>query len=263
MAILYSPQLQSEYQRLFDTCIIKPEKYAEIDSYINKMLQSQQRYEAVSAVTNVPWYVIAIIHCMECSLSFNSHLHNGDPLTARTTHVPAGRPKTSEPPFTWEFSAEDALQYDGLDKWNDWSVPALLYRLEGFNGYGYHRLGINSPYLWSYSNQYTKGKYVQDGQFNAAAVSKQCGAAVLLRRMFEKQIVTQQAGITDRVALIKNLGDSIIYAPSRYVAKAEELQKLLNLNGAHLRIDGKAGQNTSDAYGAVTNEYLSGDPRIA
>ncbi len=262
MAASFTSQLQSEYQRLFDTCVINPDKYKEIDSYINKMVLAQERYKSMSTITNVPWHVIAIIHCLEGSLSFNKHLHNGDPLTARTVQVPAGRPKTGTPPFTWEASAQDALTYDGLTRWTDWSVPALLYKFEGFNGYGYHSKGINSPYLWSYSNQYTKGKFVKDGVYSATAVSKQCGAAVLLRRMFEKQIITSEVAAIDRKTLILNLGLDVLYSPNRYVAKAEELQKLLNLNGAHIRVDGKAGQKTSDAYFAVTSQFLKGDPRI-
>lgn len=262
MAISFSTQLQGEYQRLFDTCVINAAKYPEIDSFISKMLQSQARYAAVSTQTGVPWHIIAIIHCMEGSLSFAKHLHNGDLLTARTVKVPAGRPKTGTPPFTWEFSAEDALQIDGLAGWTDWSVPAVLYKLEGFNGYGYHGRGINSPYLWSYSNQYTKGKFVDDGVYNPNTVSKQCGAAVLLRRMFEKQIISSEITPVDRKTLILNLGANVLYSPSRYVAKAEELQKLLNLNGAHIRVDGNAGKNTSDAYFAVTGQFLKGDPRI-
>ena len=113
MAISFSAQLQGEYQRLFDTCVINSAKYPEIDSFISKMLQSQARYTEVSTQTGVPWHIIAIIHCMEGSLSFAKHLHNGDPLTARTVKVPAGRPKTGTPPFSWEFSAEDALR----DRW--------------------------------------------------------------------------------------------------------------------------------------------------
>lgn len=93
MPNINTPQLQSEYQRLFDTCEIMPDKYPEIDGYIKQMQQQQSRYEAVAATTSVPWYIIAIIHCMEGSLKFNTHLHNGDPLTARTVQEPKGRPK--------------------------------------------------------------------------------------------------------------------------------------------------------------------------
>ena len=55
------------------------------------------------------------------------------------------------------------------------------------NGFGYRRFhsGVLSPYLWSYSNHYTSGKYVADGTFDPDAVSKQCGSAVILRRMAE------------------------------------------------------------------------------
>ncbi|MDQ3815011.1 MAG: hypothetical protein M3347_13810, partial [Armatimonadota bacterium] len=35
---------------------------------------------------------------------------------------------------------------------------------------------------------YTKGKFVADGVFDPNAVSKQCGAAVLLRRMIDREI---------------------------------------------------------------------------
>ena len=261
MAITYNAQLQSEYQRLFDTCEIKTDKYPETDGLVAKMLAGQSRYQQVAAITSVPWYVISLIHCMEGSLKFSTHLHNGDPLTARTVQVPAGLPKTGSPPFTWEFSAQDALHHDGMDVWTDWSIPGILYKLEGFNGYAYHRLGINSPYLWSYSNQYTKGKFVKDGVYSATAVSKQCGAAVLLRRMIEKQIVAAGTVVVNRTDLIKQMGADVLYNPSRYVAKAEELQRMLNLNSAHIRIDGKAGQKTSDAYKAVSGKYLSGDPQ--
>jgi lysozyme family protein len=85
---------------------------------------------------------------MAASLNFNRHLHNGDPLTARTVQVPAGRPKTGEPPFTWEESATDALMLEKLDQWEDWSVPGTLYKLEQYNGWGY-RLAhpdVKSPY---------------------------------------------------------------------------------------------------------------------
>ena len=262
MAYPFTPQLQSEYQRLFDTCVIRPEKYADVNAIVNSIVKSRSRYEAVANKLNIPWYFIGIVHCMEGSLSFKVHLHNGDPLTARTIQVPKGRPKTGTPPFTWEASAEDALTFDKLNLWKDWTVAGMLYKFEGYNGFGYRNpnIAINSPYLWGFSNHYVKGKFVQDGKFSSTAVSKQCGAGVLLRRMAEQQIIS--FGLSNRLLLIKQLGEAITYKPNQVVAKAQELQKLLNLSGAHLMADGKAGRNTSDAYFALTGKHLAGDPKF-
>jgi lysozyme family protein len=47
---------------------------------------------------------------------------------------------------------------------------------------GYRRRGIMpTPYLWSYSNLYEKGKFVADGHFDPESVSKQCGTALMLK----------------------------------------------------------------------------------
>lgn len=252
-----SSQYADEYQKLFDTCIIKPNKYPEIDSYISKMIANKNSYDAVSKKTDVPWNFIAITHCMEGSLNFKTHLHNGDPLTARTVHVPSGRPLAGHPPFTWEESAEDALTLEGFTTWRDWTVPGMLYCFEKYNGFGYRRRGINSPYLWSYSNHYAKGKFSSDGHFDPDAVSRQCGAAVILRRMSEKQIAV--IGETDTLTQIKVLGNKVDYAPKTYSENAEQLQTMLNTIGLHLRIDGYAGKLTSDAYFMVAGKYLKGD----
>ena len=255
----FTPQLQSEYQRLFDTCVVDLTKLSEINPIVATINNNKERYQTVGDKLNIPWYFIGIVHSLEGGSNFKTHLHNGDPLTARTVQVPKGRPKTGNPPFEWEFSAEDALVVEGLDKWTDWSVPGVLFKLEGFNGYGYHKasININSPYLWSYSNHYTKGKFVKDGVYNPNAVSKQCGAAILLRRLTETQAAPVE--IADRLALIKQLGDTVVFAPGRIVEKARELQKLMNLAGAHLLEDGKAGRNTSDAYFNFTGNFLTGD----
>ena len=255
-----TPQLQSEYQRLFDTCLIKPEKNPEVDSILKKILVGQKSYEAIERKLNIPWYFIGIVHCMEGSCNFKVHLHNGDPLTARTVQVPTGRPKDSDPPFTWEVSAEDALIFKKFHTETDWSIPAMLFRFEKYNGFGYRQPTVNipSPYLWSFSNHYNKGKFVADGKFSPTAVSKQCGSAVLLRRFFEKQIAKE---IPDRAKVIRQLGEQVNFAPNRFNAKAEELQKLLNGNGAFLKVDGKAGRNTSDAFFKIAGRFLPNDPQ--
>jgi lysozyme family protein len=255
MAITLTPQLASEYQKLFDTCVIN--RYPEVDRSLQIILAGKERYEAVSAKTKVPWYFIGIVHNLECGSKFTTHLHNGDPLRARTVQVPKGRPKDGEAPFTWEVSAIDALTLKSLDKWTDWSISGLLFQLERYNGFGYRVKGINTPYLWSFSNHYISGKYTADGIYNENAVSKQCGAAVLLRRMSERQIAV--IGELDKITQIKNLGREVVFAPKKYSAKAEQLQKLLNEVGLPLRIDGYAGRMTSDALYAVTKKYLLND----
>ena len=178
--------LAKEYSDLFNRCKIAADKMAEVEEVVQRILKYQNRYASIAAQSTVPWYVIAVIHNMECGLDFTKHLHNGDSLKRRTVNVPAGRPKTGQPPFTFEVSALDALECDGLTEWNDWSIGGICYKLEGFNGWGYRARKINSPYLWSYSNLYTSGKYVADNKWSSTAVSGQCGAAVILRRMSDQ-----------------------------------------------------------------------------
>lgn len=143
------------------------------------------------ATGRIPWYFIACVHYLECSFSFKRHLHNGDPLTGYTVQVPAGRPKVGHPPpFTFSESAVDALKFMGFDKVRSWVLPFILRKLEAYNGFGYFKYRkINSPYLWSFSNHYTKGKYVKDGKYDKDAVSQQTGSAVILKRMEERGLI--------------------------------------------------------------------------
>jgi lysozyme family protein len=184
--------LRQQYQNLFNTCAVSTAHVSDVNQAIARIQPNQARYHAVAGPLQIPWYFVALVHCMETSLNFNCHLHNGDPLSARTVHVPAGRPVAGHPSFTWEQSAADALHFKNLANLPDWSLPALLYRLEGYNGYGYHLLkpAINSPYLWSFSNHYTSGKFTSDHGFDPKAVSKQCGAAVILFKMAQDGVVT-------------------------------------------------------------------------
>jgi lysozyme family protein len=145
----------------------------------------RQTYKLVESSTCVPWWVIGVIHQLEGGGSFKTHLHNGDPLTAYTKNFPKGRPMLGhEPPFTWEESAIDALRYDGLCERRDWTKAAVvLDTLERYNGTGYRPLRIASPYLWSGSHHYFKGKFVKDSKFEADAVSKQVGCALVLKQL--------------------------------------------------------------------------------
>jgi len=185
MAISFAAR-QPEYAALWASCTIRPERAAEARKMAKRILANRDRYNTVSNATGVPWHVIGIIHAMEASLDFDMHLHNGDPLRrdgvpVATVQVPRGR----GPFASWEESAIDALRYDGLDKFPDWSIERVAFALETTNGFGYLRHGIHSPYLWSYTTAYERGKYVADGSWSAIAVSQQCGGMALLKAMLD------------------------------------------------------------------------------
>jgi lysozyme family protein len=192
-SIALTQDLRAEYEKLFAECEIREPWTTAVDHLVAAVTANQSRYQAVADSLNatrpdspkMPWYFIAAIHNLEASLSFKAHLHNGDPLTARTVHVPRGRPIKGEPPFTWEESAIDSFKYEGLDVWRDWSLAGSLYQLEAYNGFGYRKFhpGVLSPYLWSGSNHYNVGKFKDDGVFDKNLKSQQVGGAVLWKRL--------------------------------------------------------------------------------
>ena len=142
---------------------------------------AKQRYDAVSAKTGVPWFVIAVIHERECSQDWTGSLAQGDPWNRVSVHVPAGRG-----PFrSWEEAAIDALvdcaPYAARKR--DWSIGGTLTKLEEYNGLGYASRGRPSPYIWAGTDQYISGKYVRDGVYDPDAVDSQLGCAGLLLAM--------------------------------------------------------------------------------
>jgi lysozyme family protein len=191
----FTSAVKRDYENLFNSCKVSSARSASVDALVDRIAKGRNRLEAIGNKFGVPWHVLGLIQMMEGGGSFSKHLHNGDPLTARTVQVPKGRPAKGNPPFTWEESAEDAIRLEGLDKQKDWSVGAILYMFEKYNGFGYRNRKINipSPYLWSFSNHYTKGKYSSDGHYDPTLVSEQCGTAVLLHRMIERGLAGDAA----------------------------------------------------------------------
>src|SRR5439155_11215371 len=85
--------VSSEYWKLFLECRVNSDKLAEVQRIATSITVNRARYQAVTAgLGSMPWWIVALIHSLEGGLSFTTHLHHGDPLTARTKHVPAGRP---------------------------------------------------------------------------------------------------------------------------------------------------------------------------
>lgn len=138
-------------------------------------------YEAISKKTGIPPELIAAIHYRESNCNFNTYFHNGDPLGKPTTHVPVGK-------YFDNFidSAVDALndkkairdEYGLTADSND--LAAMMAFAERYNGLGYYNKDRVSPYVYSGTNVYTKGKYVADGKFDPNVVDKQPGVYLLV-----------------------------------------------------------------------------------
>lgn len=177
------------YNDLWKSLALRPDRVGTVDWYVNQIVRHKDRYMKVQESTGVPWFWVGITHGLEGGFDFTTHLHNGDPLSARTVQVPAGRPTTGTAPFSWEFSALDAINMTGYPTWRDWHLPSILaYSFERYNGFGYRNKGIVSPYLWSFSYHYGRGKYTADGYYDPYAVSEQAGAMVVLKRGLDRGV---------------------------------------------------------------------------
>lgn len=165
----------------WNACHVLPEWIAILDRISHDLVNAKARYQAVEAKTEVPWSIIAVIHERESSQSWASSLAQGDPWNRVSIHVPKGR----GPFASWEDAAIDALDVcpPHAAQWGDWSIAGALTLLEQYNGVGYFLHGMPSPYIWSSTDQYHRGKYIADGHFDPNAIDHQTGCAALLQRM--------------------------------------------------------------------------------
>ncbi len=177
-----------DYLGLYSDCELTTDtvKLKQLDYVCRVALTNESLYQLVSHTVNIPWPLIAAIHFRESNQNFKCHLHNGDPLTARTVHVPAGRPVAGQPPFTWVDSAIDAL--NGVWRPLAWDLASCLEFLERYNGTGYQKHGVNTPYLWDLTNEYVSGLFVADGAFDPDAKESRPGAVALLKTLEEKGV---------------------------------------------------------------------------
>lgn len=180
-----TPQHDALNAQRFGTAVPATAKVAQINTIADRIQRNWSRYETVSRQTSVPAHVIAGLHNMESGGSFRHHLHEGSSLSARTRYVPIGRPKTGNPPFTWEYSAQDALNYDRMGQKNWKDIGAALSACEGYNGWGYYKYHKETPtpYLWAASSVERPGKYVADGKWSSTARSQQIGIAVIWKEL--------------------------------------------------------------------------------
>lgn len=168
------------------TAVVRDSYKARVDAAARKIVGKRARYEAVARAAggSIPWGFIGALHYRESSNSFAGVLHNGEKIigTGRKTRlVPAGR----GPFATWEDAAVDALRLKKLHLWSDWSWEGMAFKAMEFNGMGYWQMGLPSPYLYSGTTVYARGKFYADHKYSPNIVDAQLGVIPIMQRVRE------------------------------------------------------------------------------
>ncbi|MCJ9735747.1 peptidoglycan-binding protein, partial [Bradyrhizobium sp. PRIMUS42] len=176
--------LKAEYERNWASLEIRPGRLTEANAVARKALNGKTTYQQIERLTGVPWHFTALCHYRESNFDFDTYLGNGESLHRVTTIVPKGR----GPFATFVDGAVDAFRLENFIGAQDWGIARMLFRLEAFNGFGYHAKGVNSPYLYGGSTLYgppeaRAGKFVRDHVFDSNHVDTQLGTAAILHAM--------------------------------------------------------------------------------
>lgn len=176
---------KSTYTSMWNKAVTNSSRRTQADNAAKLVLKNKEVYKEVEKRSGVPWAFVGVLHYREAACNMQGILHNGEKIIGsgkKTRLVPKGRG-----PFnTWMSSAVDALSIKGLKKGAQvWSVEMCLYQGERYNGWGYFYKKTPSAYLWSGTNQYTKGKYVADHVWDGNAVDKQMGIVPVMKRLQE------------------------------------------------------------------------------
>lgn len=171
---------------------LTPQQEKDMEQFVKNWESNKARYQEVADSTGVPAKLIASLHWRESTGDFGTYLHQGDPLGKKAVNEPADIPIFKE----WEPAAEHAL---GMKKGirdsfkidqDTTDEAALTSYAERYNGLGYFNYrAMASPYVYAGSDQYKKGKYVGDGNWDANHKDTQLGVLPMMRRIdrFERE----------------------------------------------------------------------------
>ena len=184
--------LKPHYEQLFASCQLRKSWLDRIGIVAQTIVSRRSQYDQVERQTAVPWWFVGILHYRELNFR-DAHLHNGDPLNARTVNAPVGHPQALPANghyYTFVESAIDALRLKSLDKIPDRSLGAWLWSFDYWHDFDYAKRGINSERLWNGTNHFGSGnnlgKCLPNGLFDLNATSDQAGAGAIVWYLYHK-----------------------------------------------------------------------------
>ena len=170
--------------------MLDPKFDNERDKFREAYEENIERYRELADKIGVPPELIAIIHYRENTKdylegSFGVYLHNGEQLGRKTEKVPKGIYFDD-----FDLAAEDAIKQkeNFIEKYHltadSKDIVAMMCFAEVYNGLGYYNNGHISPYLYSGTNLYTSGKYVEERNAEGEYVS-----------VYREDVVDAQIGV--------------------------------------------------------------------
>lgn len=158
--------LEEVYSEMLDLYEICDDWKGRVVQEADALIKNSNRYLVVQQATGVDWELIASLHNLESGGDFAKTIRDGGAIRAAT----------------WEADTINALKEQGVtDAFKNNPVDSqkeefACWIAEKWNGFAYRKYNYGpTPYLWSGTNFYVKGKYVADGKYDPNAVSKQVG----------------------------------------------------------------------------------------
>ena len=167
----------------------------ELKKFKKAFVKNKSMYKKVAKKAKVPAQLVAAIHYRENTSDclggkFDSYLHNGDMLGKETVNEPKG---IFYPKGQFVRAAQNAIDmkssYRGRYKLSATSKDfvgmcsfALTYN--GKSKWENKKIWKYSPYVFSGTNIYKKGKYTYDSGYDPNMVDKQVGVFLLINKIY-------------------------------------------------------------------------------
>jgi lysozyme family protein len=252
--------LKDEYTAQIARARIRPECQHALEVTGERLLHDKAVYQRIFEATGVP--VAALMALAEREMSGNLHcyLGNGQRLTKRTTIVPIGRGPFADTIDAFVAGALDALHLDGLDQVarmpGGWTLPRFAYESELWNGFGYRKRGIPSPYPFGGTTVQKPGKFIRDHAFSSTMMDPQLGTIAIVEMLFE---LDPSLKFGDSIAKVDD-ATPIIPAAHPVIGESniEWVQTSLNklrIPGTPLAVDGNCGRGTRAAVRAFQQTH--------